>query len=79
MSFLNNKSRVVQSVLCEIDQLRLGNLDCANNLLQERIEVMDRMWAFQCIKAENDDSYDSLLFYLDQQIKELTLALTIKI
>jgi len=78
MSIVNSKYRIMQSVLCEIDFLRLGNMSCANNILQERIEVMDRLWAMEKLVRENNSEYDSIITYLYEQIKELTLALTIK-
>ena len=79
MSLSSNKTRIIQSVLCEIDYIKQGDLSCADNMLKERVEVMDRIWAMESLHAEDNSDYDSLIFFLNQQINELTLALTITI
>jgi len=70
--------RFVDNMVCEINTLKKGEVSCANKILFQRIEAMDRLDAMQCLIEANDSSYDDIIDYLFQQVKEMALKLTIK-
>ena len=80
MSTLSNiKKSLISHAICEIEQLRQGNTDCANNMLFERIEIENRIFAIECLIAEDNSEYESLISFIFEHIKELSNKLTIKI
>lgn len=79
MSIVEIKSRLVQNVVCEIELLKMGKIDCADSMLTERIAAMDRLWALECLMDTGDSTYDEVVSYLYEQLKELAAKLTINI
>ena len=71
--------RLVDHTVCEIDTLKKGEISCANDMLKYRIETKNRLRAMDCLVELNDSSYDSIIKYLYEQVKELILKLTINI
>lgn len=71
--------RFVDHTVCEINKLKKGEVDCANQMLKERIEAKNRLRAMNCLIATEDSTYNLLISYLYEQLKELTSKLIIKI
>ena len=67
--------KIVDHTVCEIDSLRKGYISCADQMLKERIAIMDRLWAMNCLIASGADS--DITSYLYEQIKELATKLII--
>lgn len=65
------KSEMVQSVSCEIDMLKLGNLKCANQMLRFRYEAHLRIFIIECLLDYVDDYDTAMVNYLYEQAKEL--------
>jgi len=72
------KTKMVDHMVCEINQLRKGEISCANKMLVERIEEMDRIYAMECLIATGDSTYDSLISYIYEQVKEMSTKLILK-
>lgn len=62
-------------MVCEIDELKKGNISCANQMLIERIELMNRLSAHTCLSEWGGDS--AITSYLWEQIKEMATKLII--
>ena len=67
--------KLVNHVICEIKQLRKGEIDCANRMMMERIEASNRLRAMKCLMATGDSQYDSLISFLYEQLKEMSTKL----
>jgi hypothetical protein len=67
--------KLVNHVICEIKQLRKGEIDCANRMMMERIEASNRLRAMKCLIATGDSQYDSLISFLYEQLKEMSTKL----
>lgn len=79
MSTITNlEARFVQHAVCEINMLKKGEIDLANQMLKERIEAENRLRAMKCLIAENDSQYDDLRNYLYEQLKEMANKLIIE-
>ncbi len=79
MSTLSDiKVKMVNHMICEIGQLRKGEISCANQMLIERIEEMDRIRAMECLIATGDSTYDDLISYIYEQVKEMSTKLILK-
>ena len=79
MSIINDiKIKMVDHAICEINQLKKGEISCANKMLTERIEETNRIYAMECLIATNDSDYDSLIEFLYEQIKEMSTKLILK-
>jgi hypothetical protein len=72
------KIKMVNHMVCEITQLKRGEISCANKMLTERIEEMDRIFAMECLIATGDSTYNSLIKYIYEQIKEMSTKLILK-
>jgi len=70
--------KMADHMVCEIAQLKKGEISCANKMLVERIEEMDRIRAMECLIATGDSTYDSLIKFLYEQIKEMSTKLILK-
>ena len=70
---------MVQHANCELDKLAIGELRCANDMLWERIETENRVYALRKLIAKGDAQYATLIDFLYEQIKELNVKLTTKI
>jgi len=78
MLIVDEKIRLVKNVICEINCLKEGNIKCADQMLQFREEAYNRIWAMECLIAEDDSTLQPIIEYMYEQIKELTLKLIIK-
>jgi len=79
MSIISDiKTKMVDHMVCEIAQLKKGEISCANQMLIERIEEMDRIYAMECLIATGDSTYDSLIKYIYEQVKEMSTKLILK-
>ena len=67
--------KLVDHVICEIKQLRKGEIDLANRMMMERIEASNRLRAMKCLMATGDSQYDSLIGFLYEQLKEISTKL----
>ena len=73
MSIVNSINvKLVNHVICEINQLKKGEIACANRMLTERIELSNRFEAMNCLIATGDSQYDDLISFLYEQIKEMS-------
>jgi hypothetical protein len=70
-SLTSYKSEIVQTVTCEIDMLKKGNLKCANQILKFRNEAMLRVFIIECLLDEDPVPQDMVNF-LFEEIKEIT-------
>jgi len=75
MTLSQAKSLVVQSVICEIDLLEMGNIDCANKILNYRRAAMLRLYMVECLN-EDYTTNKAVINYLFEQSKELLLMIT---
>ena len=73
------EAQFVDHTVCEINQLKRGEIDCANRMLMERIEAKNRLRAMNCLIATGDSQYQQLIEFLYEQIKEMSTKLTTKI
>lgn len=71
--------KLVDHVICEINQLRKGEIDCANRMMMERIEASNRLRAMKCLIATEDSQYDSLISFLYEQLKEMNTKLILNL
>jgi len=79
MSIISDiKTKMVDHMVCEITQLKRGEISCANQMLIERIEEMDRIYAMECLIATGDSTYDTLIEYIYEQVKEMSTKLILK-
>lgn len=69
--------QIVDHMVCEIAEIKKGNIECANKMLIQRTEAMDRIWAMECLIAKDDNEYNTLIKYIYEQIKELVSKLII--
>lgn len=67
--------KIVDHAVCEINQLKKGEISCANQMLKERVELENRYWAMNCLIDSGGDS--DLIQYLYEQIKEMATKLII--
>lgn len=80
MSTLNSiEIRIVDHMVCEIEAIKMGEIACANKMLIERIEAMNRLFSLECLIDFDDSEYDSLITYIFEQLKEMTTKLNISI
>lgn len=63
---------MVEHAVCEIGKLKKGEVSNANQMLIERMENMNRLWALQCLIDQDDSDNDDIISYLYEQIKEIT-------
>lgn len=80
MSTAVNKFEIqfVHHTICEIAQLRKGEINCANQMMKERIEAKNRLRAMNCLIATGDSQYSELISFLYEQLKEMSTKLTTK-
>ena len=71
--------RLVEHGICEVTELKQGNIKCADNMLNERACAMNRLFSLKCLIAEDDSANDDLISHLYEQIKEIVTKLNIKI
>lgn len=73
------QAKFVEHMVCEIGRLKKGEIDCANRMLLERTEAMDRYDAMVCLMAKNDSQYSDIISYIYEQVKEMTTKLILTI
>ena len=76
---MNTEIKFVDHMVCEIGKLKKGEISCANRMLLERMEAMDRQYAMDCLIAKNDHQYNDLISYIYEQVKEMTTKLILTI
>lgn len=70
------ESELVQSINCELNMLKEGNLDCANKVMNVRYEAMLRVFIIKCVMRQPD--YDKkMVNFLYETVKELTRLIII--
>lgn len=69
------KSLMAKSVVCELDMLQMGNLDCANKMLNYRHSAQLRMYIIDCLMTDYTAN-KTVIDYLFEQVKELVLMIT---
>ena len=79
MSTVSFDRQIVDHMVCEIQMIRKGEIECANKMLTQRIEAMDRIWAMECLIAKDDSEYDEIISYIYEQIKEIVSKLIITV
>ncbi len=78
MNTLNGlEIRLVDHMVCEIHTIKKGEVLCADRMLTERMEAMNRLSAMQCLISANDSEYAELIEYIFQQTKEIVSKLQI--
>lgn len=78
MNTLNSlEIRLIDHMVCEVRTIKKGEIACANQMLIERMEAMNRLNAMQCLIAEDDSEYTELIEYIFQQTKEMVTKLQI--
>ena len=70
-SLTSYKSELVQSVDCELDMLKKGNIKCANQVLHARHQAQLRIFMLECLQNETPPRQD-IINHLFESIKELT-------
>ena len=79
MSTLSDiKIKMVNHGICELVQLEKGEISCADKMLTERIGEMNRIRAMECLIATGDSTYDDLISYIFEQVKEMSTKLILK-
>ena len=76
MNLSEAKSMLAQSILCEIDLLQMGQMDCANQMLQYRQAAHLRIYIVECLLDDYPAQNKALVEYLYEQVKELSLMIT---
>jgi len=66
---------MAKSVLCELDMLQMGNLDCANKMLNYRHSAQLRIYIIDCLMSDYTTN-KTVIDYLFEQVKELVLMIT---
>lgn len=69
--------RLIGHMVCEIDTIKKGEISCANQMLIERMEAMNRLNAMECLIAEDDSEYAEVIDYIFQQTREMVSKLQI--
>lgn len=77
MSLDNMKSMLAQSIMCELDMLQKGNLECANKMLQYRQAAHMRIYMIECILATYPAQNKTLVEYMMEQLKSIIQSITI--
>jgi|LSQX01.2.fsa_nt_gb hypothetical protein len=75
MNLNEAKSMLAQSVTCEIDMLQMGNLDCADIMLNYRHSAQLRLYIVECLLGDYPDTNKEIVEYLFEQVKELIIMI----
>lgn len=73
------QAKFVEHMVCEIGRLKKGEISCANRMLMERVEAMDRYDAMVCLMEKDDAQYSDIISYIYEQVKEMTTKLILTI
>ena len=77
MNLNEAKSMLAQSIMCELNYIQLGNIDCANKMLQYRQASHIRIYMIECMLSDYPDQNKTLVEYLMEQLKELIQMISI--
>lgn len=67
---------MAQSVVCEIDLLMMGNVQCADKMLKYRDAAELRAYIIECLLDDYPATNKELVEYLFEAVKELLLLIT---
>lgn len=76
MNLNEAKSMVAQSVVCELDMLQMGEMDCATKMLNYRHSAQLRLYIVECLIDTYPSQNKAIVEYLFEQAKELILMIT---
>lgn len=68
---------VAQSVVCELDMLQMGEMDCATKMLNYRHSAQLRLYIIECLIDNYPAQNKAVVEYLFEQVKELILMITL--
>lgn len=68
---------VAQSVVCELDMLQMGEMDCATKMLNYRHSAQLRLYIIECLIDDYPAQNKAVVEYLFEQVKELILMITL--
>lgn len=77
MNLNEAKSMVAQSVVCELDMLQMGEMDCATKMLNYRHSAQLRLYIIECLIDDYPAQNKAVVEYLFEQVKELILMITL--
>ena len=66
---------IAQSILCELDMIQMGNLDCANIMLNYRHSAQLRLYIIECLLCEYPEVNKNIVEFLFEQAKELIVMI----
>lgn len=69
------KSLMAQSVVCELNLLQMGHIECADIMLKYRDSAELRAYIVECLLSDYPAQNKELVEYLFEQIKELVLMI----
>lgn len=75
MTLNEANSLIVQSTTCELDMIEMGNIACANVVLNYRHSAQLRTYIIDCLN-EDYTTNKAVINYLFEQSKELILMIT---
>lgn len=75
MNLQEAKSMLAQSMLCELDMIQMGDLDCADIMLNYRHSAQLRLYIVECLLCEYPESNKAVVEYLFEQVKELNVMI----
>jgi len=76
MNLQEAKSLLAQSVVCELDMLQMGHIQCADQLLKYRDAAELRAYIVECLLDDYPTENKTIVEYLFEQVKELCLMIT---
>lgn len=77
MNLAEAQSLIAQSTVCEINLLKLGKIDCANQMLRYRHSAQLRAYIVECLLADYPGQNKELVEYLFEEIKQLVIMITL--
>jgi len=77
MSLVSLKSMLAQTIVCELDMIQKGNLECANKMLQYRKAAHMRIYMIECMLDTYPAQNKALIEYMMEQLKEIIQSMTI--
>jgi len=77
MSLVSLKSMLAQTIVCELDMIQKGNLECANKMLQYRKAAHMRIYMIECMLDTYPAQNKVLIEYMMEQLKEIIQSMTI--
>jgi len=68
---------LAQTIVCELDMIQKGNLECANKMLQYRKAAHMRIYMIECMLDTYPAQNKALIEYMMEQLKEIIQSMTI--